>query len=390
MFRWQKQVKGLPRSDRLPALAPRRANSGRHQATLSNELWLQITSDYLQFSRPSFASCYRRAEAVAAAKGEKLPTCRALLFRLEREFSPQLIMLRRYGEKAHRRMMPPQQHSVAELEALEIVNIGGHRANVFVEWPDGRIARPMIIAIQDVYSRKMLSYRIAKNEDAHTARLAFGDLFKDFGIPRAVLSDKGRAFAAKTISGGAKTRFHFKIRDEDIQKLLTALGVERMWAQPHRGQSKPIKRAFRDLCDDIARGPACAGAYTGNSTENKPENYRSRAVPLAEFKEIFADGIAAHNARKGRKTEMALGKHSFDEVFAESYTRATIRKATAGQLQLAMLCADSVTVDRQTSAVNFMGNRYWTEQLSDFAGKKVINSFRPGQAAQSNLCLHQR
>src|SRR3546814_13958663 len=74
---------------------------------------------------------------------------------------PRVIMLRREGDEALRRMLPAQERTVAELHALELVNIDGHKVDVFVKWPDGRIVRPIIIGIQDVYSRKFLSHRVS-------------------------------------------------------------------------------------------------------------------------------------------------------------------------------------------------------------------------------------
>src|SRR5690606_38912620 len=140
--------------------------------------------------------------------------------------------------------------------------------------------------------------------------------------------------------------------------LLTSLGIRIHWALPFRGQSKPIERGFRDLCDTIAKHPAMEGAYTGNSPTAKPENYGSRAVPMERFVEIVAAGIAAHNARLGRRTETAHGR-SFDETFAESYAAAPIGKALPEQLRMAPLAAEQVRGDRRTGEVKLCGNRYW-------------------------------
>ncbi|PZX22172.1 bacteriophage Mu transposase [Rhodobacter capsulatus] len=65
-------------------------------------------------------------------------------------------------------------------------------------------------------------------------------------------------------------------------------------------QAKPIERAFRDIADRLTRHPAFAGAYVGNKPTAKPENYGSRAIPLADFLAITAREIAEHNARPGR------------------------------------------------------------------------------------------
>ena len=77
---------------------------------------------------------------------------------------------------ALRKLLPPQKRSVADLHAMELVNIDGLNWDVFVRFPDGRIARPMMIAIQDVFSRKFLSWRIGESESAIETRLCFADL----------------------------------------------------------------------------------------------------------------------------------------------------------------------------------------------------------------------
>src|SRR3546814_18980730 len=117
--------------------------------------------------------------------------------------------------------------------------------------------------------------------------------------------------------GGAKTRIRFKVRDEDPTGLLVALCFTNHWAKPYRGQSKPIERGFRDLCDAVAKHPAFEGAYTGNRPAAKPENYGSKAVDLDTFLAVWNEGMAAHNKRPGRRTEKAMGRRSLVRVLDE-------------------------------------------------------------------------
>ncbi len=382
LWNWLRLIKGVAAADRLPHLAPRRAGGGKEQEVPA-DIWQALLSDYLRPAQPSWATCIRRtAEPMAAAAGITLPHPRTLLRKFEREVPPQVVTLRRKGEEALRRMLPAQIRSVADMHAMQLVNIDGHTCDVFVRWPDGTIARPTMVAIQDVYSRKMLAWRIAPSEDMVTARLVFADLFARWGIPAGVLSDNGRAFASKWLTGGAKTRFRFKIREEDPVGVLTALGITVHWATPYRGQSKPIERAFRDLCDAVAKHPAFEGAYTGNSPTAKPDNYGSRAIPLDVFTGVWNAGVDAHNRQAGRRTEMGRGRLSFDQVFEESYVRMPIGKATEEQLRIALLAADQVTVDRRTAAITFAGNRYWTPELADIAGQKVTVRFDPDDLSQ--------
>ncbi|MEP9402062.1 transposase domain-containing protein [Sphingomonas silueang] len=383
IWNWLKLIRGVAAADRLPALAPRRAGGGK-ETDVDPDIWQALLSDYLRLSKPSWSTCIERtAIPLALAKGVLLPHARTLWRKFEKEVPPQVVKLRREGEEALRRMLPAQIRSVADLHAMQIVNIDGHRCDVFVRWPDGTIARPTMIAIQDVYSRKFLAWRHALTEDMVTARLVFADLFKTWGIPSGVLSDNGRAFASKWLTGGAKTRFRFKVRDEDPVGVLTALGITIHWAKPYRGQSKPIERGFRDFCDAIAKHPAFEGAYTGNSPMAKPENYGSKAVDLDVFLKVWNAGVAAHNARPGRRTEMGRGRYSFDTVFAESYARSPIGKATEEQLRIALLAADQVNVDRRTSTITLAGNKYWDERLVDLAGQRVTVRFDPDDLHQA-------
>ncbi|RSU57220.1 transposase domain-containing protein [Sphingobium yanoikuyae] len=376
LWNWIALVKGVSASERLPHLAPRRKGGGV-SAEVDPELWQMLLSDYLRPACPSFMTCYRRAAEKAASMGLSLPHAKTLQRKLEAEVPPQVITLNRKGKEALRRMLPAQIRSVAELHAMELVNIDGHKADVFVKWPDGRIGRPTIVAIQDVYSRKFLAWRVAESEDMVTARLVFADLFRTWGIPKGLLSDNGRAFASKWLTGGARTRFRFKIRDEDPLGVLTALGITVHWAKPFRGQSKPIERGFRDFCDAIAKHPAFAGAYTGNSPLAKPEDYGARAIDIETFCSVFDAGVAEHNRRLGRRTEMGGGQRSFDQVFDESYARSSIGKATEEQLRLALFAADQVSTDRKTGAVRLAGNSYYTPELADMAGQKVTIRFDP-------------
>lgn len=377
-WRWLEMIDGCAAQNRLPLLAPRPTGpaAAGTDAEIDHDLWQLFKSDYLRPERPSLSSCWRRAQAVAKARGITIPHQKTFRRRLERDVPAAVITARRQGAEAHRRLLPPQQRSVADLQAMELVNIDGHRWDVFVRWPDGRVARPTMVAIQDVYSRKMLAWRVGETESAILTRLAFADLFRQWGIPQAVLLDNGRAFASKWITGGAATRFRFKVRADEPLGLLTALGIKNHWATPYRGQSKPIERGFRDFCDAIARHPAFAGAWTGNRVDAKPENYAAKAIDLETFLRIVEMGVREHNAREGRRTETAGGR-SFDQAFAESYERAAIGRATPEQLRLALLAADRVRADRQTGAIRFMGNSYWCEALGAVAGQLLTIRFDP-------------
>ncbi|MDA0654725.1 MAG: Mu transposase C-terminal domain-containing protein, partial [Proteobacteria bacterium] len=293
--------------------------------------------------------------------------------------TPQAVaVLARQGREALKRLYPAQERDRTQFHALEAVNADGHKADVFVHWPgEAKPVRPVLLSVQDLYSNMIVGWRVGLTESAHLVQLAFGDVFRDFGIPDHAWLDNGRGFASKWITGQQPTRFRFKVSPADPAGVLTQLGVQVHWTTPYSGQSKPIERSFRDLCDHLWKHPAFEGAYTGNRPDAKPENYQSRAVPYDKFMEIVGQGIALHNARKGRRTRVCGGALSFDEAFQKSYARAPIKQARPEHLRMCLMAVESVTARQPAGAVHVMGNRYWADFLTGQAGRKVIARFDP-------------
>ncbi|MAW89363.1 MAG: transposase [Phyllobacteriaceae bacterium] len=377
IYAWRKAVKGAARPDWLPMLAPNWNASGNH-ADVHAEAWTLLKSDYLRVECPTFSSCYRRMMDTAKAKGwTPVPSERALRRRLDAEVPASVQTAAREGKEATKQLYPAQRRTVAHLHAMQYANIDGHKFDVAVE-RNGRVFRPTMVALQDIYSRKIIAWRLDETENRDATRLAIGDMVANHGIPERLYSDNGRAFTSKWISGRAPTRFRFKVRDDDPEGLLTALGIQVHWTTPYSGQSKPIERAFRDLADTIARHPACSGAYMGNHIDSKPENYGSRAVPFNTFHALIEEEIARHNARPGRNTETAQGR-SFDETFEASLAAPStiVTRATPQQAALWLMAAERIRADRQKGSVNLFGTPYWNDALTEHAGKLLTVRFDP-------------
>ena len=385
LYNWEGAIKFEARTDWMPLLAPKHVGGGR-EAECSDEAWDMLRADWLRLERPSFTSCYRRLVAAAAERGWTLPAARTLERRLL-ALPTAVQVVAREGVDALKRMYPAQARDRSVFHALEAVNADGHKWDVFVKWPDGTIGRPLMVAFQDLYSGKFLSWRIDRSENKECVRLAFGDMVNEFGIPDHCYLDNGRSFASKWLTAGVRNRFRFKIRDEDPVGIFTQLGVQIHWTTPYAGQSKPIERAFGDLARDLAKHPRFAGAYVGNSPMAKPENYGSSAVPLDVFIQVIGEGIAEHNARQGRKATVCAGR-SFDATFAESYAISAIRKAAPEHRRLWLLAAENVLVGRRDGAIELLGNRYWAEFLHQQMGDRVVIRFDP-ETLQDDLHVYR-
>lgn len=380
---WFELVKNVPAADRLPALLPR--HTGRTvTATCDPRAWDWLLADYLRPELRCFETSYRNLVEVAREQEwAPIPACRTMKRRLKREFTTAQIMLARKGQDAARRMYPAQRRDRSVFHALQAVNADGHKVDVQVLWEDGSIGRPILTCFQDLHSGLILASRTDRTENKEIVRLALADVVTRWGIPEFCWLDNGRQFASKWISGGQKTRYRFKIRDEEPEGILKALGIEVHWTQPYSGQSKPIERAFRDFCENLAKHPSFAGAYTGNSTVTKPSNYGAHSVPISTFEAVMKTEIERHNARPGRRSAVCGGKLSFMQAYERSLADgALVRRATAAQRRMLLLAAEGVTATGPSGIITLLGSRYWAEELHDHIGERLTVRFDPQDLAQ--------
>lgn len=373
---WQELVRGAPREDWRYWLAPQHSGAVGREADCPEAAWQALLREYLRQSKPNFTTAVRAVRRLAAAEGWTLPSDRTLQRRLDAVPAP-IIAAMREGERGLKKLLPAQRRDRSGFHALEAVNSDGHTFDVFVRWPEGTVGRPTLIAFQDLYSGKILSWRVARSENADDWRLAFGDLVEDWGLPDKVWLDNTRAAANKQMTGGVGTRFRFKVKAEDPVGLFPLLGIEVHWTMPFSGQSKPIERAFRDFAGEIAKHRSFEGAYTGNSPMAKPANYGTRAVDYETFLKVVSEGVAEHNARPGRRSSVCRGR-SFDATFEDSYGAHAhvIRRATTEQRRLWLLASQPVRV-RPDGQVWLHDNGYWHEALTSLAGERVTLRFDP-------------
>ncbi len=379
-------VKGRPAHTWLHELAP--AYAGRTAtAELSAEAWETLKADYLRAERPSARACIARLQRIAEARSWQLPSTRTLLRRLE-NLPRSIVVMKREGMKAARALFPAQSRDKAALGALQVVNGDGYKHNLWVRFPDGEIVRAKTWFWQDVYSSKILAWRTDKTEHTDVIRLAFGDLVEAYGIPGAVVIDNTLAAANKTMSGGVRHRFRFRVREDEPDGVFKLLGVAVHWATPGHGQAKPVERIFGvgGVGEVIDKAPEFTGAWTGASTLDKPDyDGRTKAIELEALERVIAREVAYLNAQTGRRGAVHQGR-SFDELFAESYGRTEIRKAVEAQRRLWLLATEPVSAGAKDGAITLdagrisgerLANRYWARELIDHAGRKLVARFDP-------------
>lgn len=376
IWNWLALVEGVAREDRLAYLAPRPGGAKGRKVEVDERFMDLVKGSYFQQSGAPLTAAFEWAERVAIQEGIPVPQIHQVRRIIDATVPKHVQIFLTKGAHALARYYPHQTRDKTYMTALEGVQADYHKFDVFIRFPDQRTGRIQMIAISDIYSGKFLTYRLSETANSHTVQLAFGDMVRRYGIPSHVLLDNGHEFVNKVMTGQVEHRHRFKIKDDDVLGLFPLLGIQVHFATPGWGQAKPIERAFRDLCDRVAKHPEFIGAYTGRNTVEKPENHGALAIPLDEFKAVLDREIAAHNARRGRRSEVA-NQRSFDEVFNSSYSNAPIRKATEEQQRIWLMRGEGVKAHRENGEIKIYETRYWAPWMYQVAGEKVTVRFDP-------------
>ncbi|WP_417880350.1 transposase domain-containing protein [Vibrio sp.] len=390
------KVKDFAPEDWAPALLDRNKEvaseiKSKHFAYITPAAWDFFKADYLRLEQPTMAACYERLIEAAPQHGWKVPSLKSLDRRIRHEVPHQQRVMLRKGEHALMSLFPSQERSVDGLHALEWINGDGYQHNVFVRWFNGEILRPKTWFWQDIYSRKIVGWRCDISENTDSIRLSLMDVCERYGVPKEITIDNTRAAANKWMTGGVPNRYRFKVKEDDPLGIIPMLGMKLHWSSvilgKGHGQAKPIERAFGvgGLDEMIDKHPLCAGAYTGPNPMAKPDNYASKAIDAEEFLKALAAGVEMYNNKQNRRTEICQGMMSFNDAFNASYAEAPIRKATQEQLQLMMLQAEAITVNKQHATITLDAggslkgrkNRYHHEALFDYVGQKLVARFDP-------------
>ncbi|MGB3551258.1 MAG: transposase domain-containing protein [Candidatus Binatus sp.] len=379
--RWSEACRAFDRADYPAALLPRNHGAAASRKKAYDErLWNWFYKDFGRQEEPAAAECYRRVrDNLAIPNGLAMPSLVTLTRRWETLPRAVRTFLRK-GPRATAMTYPHQTRSVAHLRAMDACNADGHIFDVRVEFPDGEIGRPILAAIQDLYSRMIVAWRLGKTESGDLVRLTYFDAIEKFGVFDKVFLDNGRSWMTKELTAGMTHRYRFRKHNalEDFKGVLTLLGIEPIAVKPFHGQSKPIERSFGDFCTEkIARHPLCAGAYTGNSPVTKPENYGSKAIPFAEFQKLVDQQILLHNRQPNRRTEVCRGVLSFEQAFMESWKQTAPRMLAPSQKFLFLLKTEPVTVRKPVGEIELFGNRFTSAAVAELAGQKVIARFDP-------------
>lgn len=362
IYDWRKRIANLEPEHWRIALAPDYRNSGRPRLDVSEEMFAWIVREWGHTSKPPLRTVYRRAKKEAEARDLTLPSYATVKRRIDAVPRLQRVFMRE-GEKGLDAALPTMRRDYSTLELHEIWNSDGRVMDVHCVWPDGEIARPVVVAFMDVRSRVIVGWAVGKSESAHLVRAAIADsLRRTRAVPQKFYLDNGRGYASKEITGGQPTRYRFKYDEEEQVGIATLLGIGTMWATPYNGRAKPIESFWNRLVDGVDKRAEFVGAYTGSMPSNRPEEHDiKKAVPIARFMEVLEETIDAYHRAEHRGD--AMDNESPRAVFDRLAPSCTATQPTERQLSWCLLASKQVKLTRERT-IEVLGNRYGCDQLT--------------------------
>lgn len=378
--RWAADVDGAPRDAWLAVLVPEFVGRTA-QAECAPQLWDFYKGHYLTRRQPSHAETYRRAAEMAREQGWTLPSAKTLERRIDREVSRTTQVLLREGPQAAAVLLPPQQRDSAVFTAGEAVNGDGLKFDaLWVRFEDGEVINTATGWFwQDIRTRKILAWRLAKTENTDLFRLATYDLTA-VCAPTLVWIDNTRVAANKLMTAGAKGRHRFRADPEDGLGMLLMLGMDPRFTNPSKETgnpgAKPIERAFGigGLHHEVANNPRMIDRGYSRAT----------AIDVAELREVIAFEVARHNARIERRTAECRGVLSFNQAWDELVAQQTPRLLSDTQRRLLLMSREVVRAESRSGFLAldagrgpYGRNRYWCEHLAQHAGQKLVVLFDP-------------
>ena len=372
LWRARDTVKGHPRELWAALLLPRYKGRTK-EVELTGDAWDWIKARWLSTSEPPAHVVIKEARKEGKVHDWVLPSDKSIIRKLNAIPAP-IVLLGRKGKEAFDATFPAAERDFAAYGLHEVWVSDGRRVDVFCRWPDGTVSRPFIVAWCDMRTRKVLGTRGGVNPSGSLTLASFHAALSRAGIkPKRALLDNGREYAAKSVTGGQKTRYRFKIKDDEPIGALTHMGVTADWARPYRGQEKPIESFWKYIANHLDKLPEFQGAYCGKNTVSKPEDLdRNKAIPIEVYASKLAEVLEEFNHRQGHRGRGMDGKSptQLDDELMQADPHKEWPRPTAEHLRLLCLEQRTLTLNNKDASIKFKLSgygevRYWSEALAD-------------------------
>lgn len=356
-------------------------------AICSPEAWQLFEALYLQMNQLSAAEVDRLVRAQVNQYGWKWPAQRTVQRWAARLPRPVKVMAREGIHKYEAKCLPKTPRDYEAILAGRHWDSDERTLDVIVRVPDSRkgwrLIRPLVTAIIDKRSRKIIGWHLGERANWETLLAAADMAIADVGIPDEWTMDNGPA--EKVVSG--KRRFRWSPEDErQWMTFCDQIGVQAHRAVKKNPWSKQIESIFRVMKEGFDKHQA---TYCGGRPEEKPADLAARlgdvsAVPTLEsLREDFAAYLESYHATP----QSGDGMFNLSPNLVMERFRGPIR--TCDPEVRKHLCSRLIgprTVGRD--GVRYDGILYgrFNEALYSLQGQRVWLRINPGDASYITVC----
>lgn len=348
LIRILQQIEGVAPINFAAALVHDYARDGGRKAAMSAEAWSFFLTT-LRDAGPQFPlrQAWRDVRDVARKQGWAWPSLPTVFRRWDALDPAQKLHARHGHEAAAKALSMPARRDKTTLGALQIVSLDGRMQDFWVDFGDGKAARPVMLALVDVATNFILGYELTSTENAVSTSRLIRRVSHEHGIPDRLYTDNGSAFAGHLVAGGNVHKWRGKGGDKPGAKPLGVcqhLGIDVTFAIPKNAQAKIVERSFAALSRVIDDRPEFKGAHAGHAPGASPDT-KVQAIPMAVAEAVVAREVARHNSEAGRASQGAKGR-SYVAHFRALLAERTVRRPTPEQLYYAALIYTPAAVDR--------------------------------------------
>ena len=353
----------------VPQYARRRGGAGASFDEKAKEI---INSLYLDLRKPSAASVARDL----AQFGYDLKY--VTVNRYIKEIPNSVKVFYREGQKAyHDKFDPYIERDYTLFKAMEW-GCGDHHIFDFVITHEGRIFRPWVTLFMDMRSRTITGWWIDVVPNTLTIMRAFAQSVDRYGLFENMLVDNGKDFRSEWFAGSEWKERRTKPEKETlelIEGVLQDCKTNVHFATPYRGQSKPVERFFRSVCELFSK---TQDFYVGSNTVDAPEdkklfwgriNGRDKievTYTLEQLRRDFEQFVTWFNSSWQHSGQGMDGKTP-NKVFAETFDCK--REMPEEYRKYVFTVREKRVIQR--NGVSMDGISYYNSEMARLIGEKV-------------------
>ncbi len=319
---WCSRVEGVDPVNWGPALAPGYDTKGRPKVPCDPAAWEYFLNEVAgaggNGTGPNLRRAHGKAVKAAAKEGWTFPRHYRTALRHWQAMDVERQRTIRDGEAAAVKSLTTfQPRSVADMVAMEQVEVDFREFGVWCRWPDGAVSCPWIGVAVDRASGRIVGWTVAGSESEEAVFDLLSDMVARNGIPHRIVQDNGSAFNGFRIMGGHRPLVRRKDKGPrnanwDVPGIYRFLEIAPVNHGPRQAWAKLPESVFSAL-RHLDNDPVFHRAQ--RTGPNDRENPDPVPVDLVEFCAALDAEVAAFNGNTASSAKALRKGECRDDAF---------------------------------------------------------------------------